>query len=435
MAVGGVTRPRAAAARALAAVVAGRSLTDALAQERGRASAGDGPLVQELAYGAVRHWHRLEPLLRARLRKPLKARDTDLRALLVVGLYELAEMRTPAHAAVDALVAATGDLGKGWARGLVNGVLRGVLREPELLRPPAEPARAHGWPDWLAEALAADWPEDWPAIAPSGTARPPMTLRVNLARLARDSYRERLAAEGIESQPVARVPAALTLAEPVAVERLPGFTAGDVTVQDAAAQLAAPLLAPVEGCRVLDACAAPGGKTGHLAELLPPPAGIVALEVDRERARRLAAGLERLGADADIVVADAGAPSQWWDGRRFERILLDVPCSGTGVVRRHPDIKVLRRPADLESLALEQARLLDAVWPLLAPGGMLVYSTCSTLKRENEAQIEAFLERQAGARSIAIDAAWGRPAGPGRQILPGEDGMDGFFYACLCQPA
>ncbi len=432
-----MTPVRAAAARAVAAVVGGRSLGDALAAERDRVAPDDGALLQELAYGTVRHWHRLEPVLATRLRKPFKARDADVHALLVVALYELAEMRTPAHAAVDAAVDAVSALGrrKDWARALINGVLRGVLREPDALAPPDDPTQAHAWPGWLAAALQADWPEDWPGIAASGTARPPMTLRVNQARSSRATYRQRLADAGIEAHESDWAPAGLTLDAPVSVERLPGFADGEVSVQDAAAQLAAPLLAPLGGCRVLDACAAPGGKTGHLAELEPPPATIVAVESDVGRSERMRQGLARLGVTAEIVIADVAATADWWDGRPFERILLDVPCSGTGVIRRHPDIKLLRRAGDIDALAQTQARLLDAVWPLLAPGGMLLYTTCSILRRENEHQVAAFLCRQSGARACAPAAPWGRVTGGGRQILPGEYGMDGFFYACLYSSA
>lgn len=420
---------RAAAARAVAAVVGGRALDDALAEQRERVDPGERPLLQELTYGAVRHWLRLEPRVRARLRKPLRARDADLRALLVVAVHELEALRTPDHAAVDAAVEATAALGKGWARGLVNGVLRALLREPPPETP--GPADAHGWPAWLAAALAADWPEDWPAIAASGTARAPMTLRVNLRRGSRAGYADRLAAAGIESRPHPLAAAALVLVEPVPVDRLPGFADGDVSVQDAAAQLAAPLLEPVGDRRVLDACAAPGGKTAHLAEQHCAPARLVALEVDPDRAERMRTGLARLGAAADIVVGDATAADDWWDGVAFDRILLDVPCSGTGVIRRHPDIRLLRRPEDIDALAARQARLLDAMWPLLAPGGMLLYATCSILRRENAEQVEAFLRRTPDASARALEGTWGREDGPGRQILPGEQGMDGFFYACF----
>jgi len=426
---------RAAAARAVAAVLAGRSLDDALAPLRERVATGDRALLQELAYGTVRHWLRLEPIVRARLRKPPRSRDADLHALLVVACYELDGMRTPAHAAVDAAVGAAEGLGKSWARGLINGVLRGLLRDPGALAPPDDPGRAHAWPDWLAAAMAADWPADWLRLAASGTERPPMTLRVNRRRGGREAYLERLRAEGIRASPAPHAESGIVLEIPVPVERLPGFEAGEVSVQDTAAQLAAPLLAPVAGCRVLDACAAPGGKTTHLAELDPPPDELVALEIDPGRAERLRAGAARVGADVCLRLGDAAEPAGWWDGRPFQRILLDVPCSGTGVVRRHPDIKLLRRAEDIDTLVAAQSRLLDAVWPLLAPGGMLLYVTCSVLRRENADQVAAFLARRPGAEAMPIDAGWGRPDGPGRQILPGEDGMDGFFYACLRQSA
>lgn len=421
---------RAGAAHVLAAIADGRSLDAALERARPRVAEAERGLLQELAYGGIRFRLRFAPLLRARLRRPFKPRDQDLEALLLVALYELAMMRTPAHAAVNGAVEAVGALGKGWARGLVNGVLRGVLRDPDALVAPADPRDAHGWPAWLAEELVRDWPHEWPDIAASGTARPPMTVRVNLTRVTRDAYIGRLREAGIEARP-GQAPAALTLESPVAVERLPGFADGLVSVQDEAAQWASLLLAAPAGGRVLDACAAPGGKTGHLAEIRPAPGHIVAVESDPERAERLRGGLARLSAGAEVVTADAADTGAWWDGRPFDRILLDAPCSGTGVIRRHPDIKLLRRPADIDALVRTQTRLLDALWPLLAPGGMLLYATCSILRRENAHQIGAFVGRHDDAVPIPIDPGTGRPDGAGRQILPGESGMDGFFYACL----
>jgi len=421
---------RAAAAGVVAAVVRGRALDTAVATARQRVSSDEGALLQQLAYGAVRYWYRLEPIVQSRLKRPLKRRDGDVLALLVVALYELFDMRTPAHAAVNAAVEATRGLDKGWAGALVNGVLRGVLRQRGVLADSGDPQRDHGWPDWLAAAVRADWPADWPAIAASGTARAPLTLRVNVARTTREDYRERLAAAGIEAHPHAHAPAALELATPVPVESLPGFDAGAVSVQDAAAQLAAPLLAPVAGLRVLDACAAPGGKAAHLAEL-GPPARLVAVERDAARGEDLRATLARLDHAAQVHVADAGAPATWWDGQPFDRILLDAPCSGTGVIRRHPDIRLLRRASDIDQLNAIQDDLLAALWPLLAPGGILLYATCSILRRENAERVDRFLARESTAEAMAMDVPWGRLDGPGRQILPAEDGMDGFFYAGL----
>jgi 16S rRNA (cytosine967-C5)-methyltransferase len=421
---------RAGAALVLAAIAEGRSLDRALERVRPGVADADRALLQELAYGAVRFRLRFEPVLRARLRRAFKPRDRDLQALLLVALYELDTMRTPSHAAVNGAVEAAGALGKGWARGLINGVLRGVLRDPDALAAPADPGDAHGWPAWLAAELARDWPLEWPDIAASGTARPPMTLRVNLARVTRAEYMDRLAEAGLQATP-GHAPGALTLASPVAVERLPGFGDGLVSVQDEAAQWATLLLDVPGGGRVLDACAAPGGKTGHLAEIEPAPGTIVAVESDPERTERLRSGLARLSASAEIITADAAATDAWWDGRPFDRILLDAPCSGTGVIRRHPDIKLLRRQEDVDALVDAQARLLDALWPLLAPGGMLLYATCSILRRENARQVDAFLGRHENAVPIPIDPGAGRADGAGRQILPGESGMDGFFYACL----
>ncbi len=421
---------RAGAAQVLAAIADGRSLDAALERTRPRVAEAERALLQELAYGGVRFRLRFEPVLRARLRRPFKPRDRDLEALLLVALYELAMMRTPSHAAVNGAVEAAGALGKGWARGLINGVLRGVLRDPRALAAPADPRGAHGWPAWLAEELARDWPQEWADIAASATARPPMTVRVNLARVSRDAYIERLRAADVEARP-GKAPGALILATPVAVERLPGFTEGLVSVQDEAAQWATLLLGVPAGGRVLDACAAPGGKTGHLAEIRPAPGHIVAVESDSGRTERLREGLARLSVQAEVICADATDTAAWWDGRPFDRILLDAPCSGTGVIRRHPDIRLLRRPTDIDALVQTQARLLDALWPLLAPGGMLMYATCSILRRENARQVEAFLERQGDTVAVPVDPGAGRADGAGRQILPGESGMDGFFYACL----
>jgi len=437
MPTGRMTIPaRPAAARALVAVAAeGRSLDDAVAAAREQVGHHEHPLLQELVYGSVRHWLRLAPLIDTFLKKPFKRRDQDLRALLVAAAYELDRMRTPPHAAVDAAVEAVGELGKDWARGLVNAVLRRIQRDRSVLAIPDDPVRSHAWPQWMAEAFAADWPDDLAAILASGTARAPMTLRVNRRHGTRVAYLDTLQAEGLDAAPHPHAPMALVLDRPVAVERLPGFAEGRVSVQDAAAQLAGPLLASSAGNRVLDACAAPGGKTAHLAELDPAPGELVALEVDAARAETLSTGLQRLGVEATVRVADAGEPDSWWDGRPFDRILLDAPCSGTGVVRRHPDIKLLRRQEDIERLADEQARLLDALWPLLAPGGMLLYATCSILRRENAEQVRAFADREDSAEIVPIEADWGRASDPGRQILPAEQGMDGFFYACLRRTA
>jgi len=425
---------RAAAAGVIAAVLGkGESLATALAPALARVPAADRALVQELCYGTLR-WHlRLDALLSRLLSRGLKPADLDLRALLLTGLYQLLYMRVPSYAAVTETVDAVRALGKGWAAGLANGVLRNAQRRADELTAQVDrddsAALAH--PRWLLDALRADWPEDVAQVTEANNTRPPMTLRVNLRRQSRDDYAARLAAAEFPCRALPEVASALTLERPVDVAALPGFADGCASVQDAAAQLAAVLLEPETGQRVLDACAAPGGKTAHILEHAPDLATVVAVDIDAPRLDRVRENLERLGLQAQLCAGDAAVPEGWWDGVPFERILLDAPCSATGVIRRHPDIKTLRRADDLQALTRTQARLLDALWPLLAPGGMLLYATCSVLKRENTDQIDAFLRRQPDAAERAVDVPWARACEHGSQILPGDAGMDGFYYARL----
>jgi 16S rRNA (cytosine967-C5)-methyltransferase len=291
----------------------------------------------------------------------------------------------------------------------------------------------HAEPAWLIGRIRDAWPEDWRDLLQALLQRPPMTLRVNAIQSDRQAYAADLAGVGLTGRPVAAADQALQLDEPVSVETLPGFAQGRVSVQDAGAQLAAQLLDVRSGQWVLDACAAPGGKTCHILERAPT-SQLQALDISETRLARVRDNLQRLHLRAELACADVATPSGEWAERRYQRILLDVPCSATGVLRRHPDIKLLRRPRDVTGLALRQAAILDAVWPLLEPGGKLLYVTCSILPSENEQQIDAFLERQNEARALDIDAPWGRSRGRGRQVLPGEDGMDGFFYALLEKP-
>jgi 16S rRNA (cytosine967-C5)-methyltransferase len=428
------TAPRAAAARAVAAVLGGRSLSDALPDAAAAVPDADRALVAELAYGTCRWFPRLDFFLGRLLARPLKSRDADIRALLLVGLYQLTETRVPPHAAVDESVAAARALGKDWATGLVNGVLRAFQRDRARLEAAAaeDPAAAHAHPAWLLARLRAAWPDEWRALVAAGNERPPMTLRVNRLRGGTADYRDALAGSGLAAAPVAGVPSALVLAEPVAVDRLPGFREGAVSVQDAGAQLAAPLLDCRAGDAVLDACAAPGGKTGHLLEWCPE-ARVTAVDIDPRRLDRVSENLRRLGLSARLAQGDAGRPAGEWAADRYDRILLDVPCTATGVVRRHPDIKLLRRARDVGELVARQGQILDAVWPLLRPGGILLYVTCSVLPDENQDQIGRFLDRRRDARALPIDAPWGRPSGAGRQIRTGDDGMDGFYYARLAR--
>lgn len=384
-------------------------------QERG--------LLRALAYDSIRWYLRLDALLDRLLARPGQKLEPEVRALAIVGLCQLLYTEIPPHAAVAETVEAARQLGHPRAAGFINAVLRRCQREHAqlLAQVDRDVALRTAHPRWLVEALTADWGEQAAAILEANNQRPPFWVRVNRRRTSGAQYRARLAASGIAVADSKFDDEALLLADAMDVAELPGFSEGEVSIQDAAAQLAARLLAPQPGERILDACAAPGGKTGHLLELQPELAELVAVDVSSERLTRVADNLRRLGLSATLVAADAGEPAGWWDGRPFERILLDVPCSATGVIRRHPDIKLLRRPDDIAALAAKQLELLKVLWALLAPGGWLVYASCSALRAETAAVVEAF--RATGAQA--------REATPAVRIAAGTAGMDGFYYACL----
>lgn len=424
---------RAAAARAVVDVLRhGRSLSDALPRASAGLKEGRG-LAQELAYGVLR-WHgRLAAIAGRLLDKPMRPRDADVEAVLESGLYQLGGDSAPVQWVVSECVDTVRLLEKDWAAGLLNAVLRRYGREAEALLAAvdAEPAARYAHPQWLLDRLRGDWPDHWQAIAEANNQRPPMTLRVNGRRQDVPAYAGRLAEAGLAASPHPVASQALTLDVPVGVDALPGFADGDVSVQDAGAQMAALLVDPQPGDRLLDACAAPGGKTGHLLELQPELSGLVAVDNEAGRLARVRENLQRLGCDAELHAADVADADAWWDGRPFDRILLDAPCTGSGVIRRHPDIKWLRRPGDAAALAGTQARLLAALWPLLAPGGKLIYCTCSVMPAENESVIDGFLETAGDAAIAPLAGEWGIALQHGRQILPGQHGMDGFYYAGL----
>jgi len=414
-------------------VVDGQSLTAALEQTlqtlQTVESAQDRSLVQALCYGVCRYYHRLDFILTQLVDKPLK--DVHIRLLILVGLYQLGFMRIKAHAAVSETVSAAGR--KPWAKGLINALLRRYLREKDTFEQAAEqnPCARLSHPEWIIETLRRDWPEQAEACLLANNRQPPLTLRVNLARIPRTAYRDLLAEKGIAAEPLDDCASALMLGQAVPVEMLPGFAEGLVSVQDAAAQRAAGLLDAQPGQRVLDLCAAPGGKSAHILELQPQLRELVAVDIDRERMRRVEDTLRRLRLHASLIVGDASDPESWWDGQAFDRILVDAPCSALGVIRRHPDIKLLRRAEDIDALTAQQGAILAAAWNLLKPGGELVYATCSVLKAENERQILSFLAAHADATEVPIVAGWGIPCAAGRQILTGAAAMDGFYYARL----
>ena len=430
--------PRLAAARALAAVLSGKaSLNSSLPAQLDKVEARDRGLTQDLAFGTARWQPRLSALAERLLQKPFKSADADVNALMLVGLYQLFYTRVPEHAAIGETVGCADKLKKPWAKGLLNAVLRRAQREgqeifAELERDPVV-RTAH--PRWLQKSLKAFWPEQWEAICAANNAHPPMILRVNRRHHSRDAYLGLLRDAGIEAAPCQFSRDGIVLAEACDVRNLPGFDQGWISVQDEAAQLAADLLELAPGQRVLDACCAPGGKTCHLLEAEDKLAGVVAIDLEAKRLTRVRENLDRLGLDAQLIACDARDTASWWDGKGFQRILLDAPCSATGVIRRHPDIKLTRQADDIAALASLQGELLDALWPTLEVGGMLLYATCSTLPTENTEVIAAFLDRTPGARELdlATDAGIRQPHG--RQLLAQEGGHDGFYYAKLIKIA
>lgn len=422
-------RAQRVAAKAVRRVLAGKTLPAALVGAND-AAAGDRALVHELAYGTLRFLGQVRASVRCLADRPLS--DANVEALLWVALYQLIHTHAPAHAVVDCAVRATARLNRSSAQGLVNAVLRTFLRRRDavLATVGRTPEARFSYPGWWIERLQAEQPARYAAVLDAGNARPPLCLRVNVRRIAPADYAAVLAAENIGA---ARVGAAgLILDKPRPASALPGYASGWFSVQDAGAQLAAPLLGAGDGMRVLDACAAPGGKTTHLAELAS--VDLTAVDIDAERLGRVAENLERLGLSSRLVAGDAADPGGWWNGVPFDRILADVPCTASGVVRRHPDVKWLRRESDVAGFVEQQRRLLDALWAMLAPGGRLLYSTCSVFRAENAEQVDNFIARHPDASRVQIE--WpGALAGAAGQLLPAEGDAehnhDGFFYALL----
>ncbi|WP_431080643.1 16S rRNA (cytosine(967)-C(5))-methyltransferase RsmB [Pseudomonas thivervalensis] len=430
--------PRLAAAKALAAVLSGKaSLNSSLPTQLDKVEDRDRGFTQDLAFGTARWQPRLSALAAKLLQKPFKAADADVEALLLVGLYQLLYTRVPAHAAIGETVGCADKLKKPWAKALINAVLRRAQRESETLLAELEhdPVVRTAHPRWLQKSLKAFWPEQWEAICAANNAHPPMILRVNRRHQSRDGYLALLGEAGIPAIPCQYSRDGIVLETPGDVRALPGFAEGWISVQDEAAQLAADLLELAPGQRVLDACCAPGGKTCHILEAEPKLAGVVAVDLEAKRLVRVKENLERLGLEAQLIAADGRDTATWWDGKPFQRILLDAPCSATGVIRRHPDIKLTRQPDDIAALAVLQGELLDAMWSTLDVGGMLLYATCSTLPTENTEVIEAFLARTPGARELDIATQAGLKQPHGRQLLAQEGGHDGFYYAKLIKIA
>lgn len=418
---------RAVAARTISRVLRGRSLDDALEPASRLRMASDAAMVRTLSYGVLRELSALQWLTVQLLDKPLAA-DDDVAALLLVGIHQMRTLRTPAHAAIHETVDAVEILKQPQLHGLVNAVLRRYSREAGVLeqRLPKDATIRYSHPAWMVETLQRDWPQQWESVLAANNVQGPLTLRVNRRRLSRDEYLKRLAEMNIAAEAHPHAADAVTLAEPRPVEKIPGFVSGQVSVQDASAQLAVDLLDLKPGQRVLDACAAPGGKTAHMLERADVT--VTALDADGARLIRVDENLRRLKLQANVLAGDAGEPARWHDRKPYDRILVDAPCSGTGVIRRHPDIKWLRRPGDIATLQQTQLRLLKALWPLLKPGGRLVYATCSILRDEGDEIAGRFRLLGEDLRVVPVAATWGEKTDYGRRIAPGG-AHDGFYYA------
>lgn len=412
----------------------GKSLSDVLPKaQQPFDHPADKALLQEICFGVLRHLPLLDYVCQQLMAKPLIKQLRPLQFLIYVGIYQLKFLRIPDHAAVGETVEAARYLKGQSMTKLINGVLRSVQRKPELFDVSQAPLPVQtNHPSWLVSSLQQAYPEQWQQILTANQQKAPLWLRVNVQRCSIEAFCQALTAEGIAfSQPEPRLPQAILLEQATDVVLLPGYLDGWFAVQDLAAQYAAVFLSPEDNDLVLDACCAPGGKTGHLLEIAPK-SKVLALDKDAKRLDRVRDNLARLGHQAEIKAADAATPRQWWDGQQFDRILLDVPCSATGVIRRHPDIRWLRKAADIQALATLQQQILIQIWPLLKPGGTLLYATCSVLPAENQLQISQFLAHHPDAEAVALgagisDSQW--------QILPGEQQADGFFYAKLSKKA
>lgn len=418
--------PRLAAARVLLNVVdQGRSLNDELPVALVKVPEAQQAFCKQLIYGSTRYYFALDELLARLLNKPIKAQERLVHMLLAVGLYQLWQLSIADHAAINETVTATRQAGRVWAIKLVNGTLRNFQRQRSALL--AQLRRGESFPGWLNKRLRQDYPTHYAAILRHSNTPGPMTLRVNQRQFARVAWQALARQAGMDTTATDLAPYGLNLAEPVPVTRLPGFSEGAVSVQDEAAQLCAQLLDMQPKDRVLDACAAPGGKSGHLLEIAA--IRLTAIDISAARLARVADNLSRLGLAAELICADASDLASWWDGQPYDAILLDAPCSGTGVIRRHPDIKLLRKAADIKNLTALQSKLLDQLWLTLKPGGQLLYATCSILPQENAQQAQAFLQRQADAiaEPIAISSELNTPVG--LQLLPQARGHDGFYFA------
>lgn len=429
---------RAAAAQLVFRVaVKKQSLSTAFSEETQALGSKDRALTQELVYGSLRYYFLLKAIAKLLLHSPLKNNDLDVECLLLVGIYQILFTRVPEYAAVSETVSATKDLNKIWAKGLLNKILRRVIDEKEALLSEASknPVAHFSHPQWMIDALKKAYPETWEAILNANNSPAPLYLRVNARKISRDEYLALLEEKKIDAEAIPYLNQAIKFKEPLPVSNLPGFKEGFCSLQDASGQLVESLLNIQKNHRVLDACAAPGSKSCHILETHPDIGFFAAIDNDSKRLLLLKENLSRLELPHEqvhLVLSDASNIKQWWDGIPFDRILIDAPCSGTGVIRRHPDIKLLRQAGDLEKMAAQQLHLLKSLWPLLAKKGLLLYTTCSIMPQENEEVIQSFVHQHKEARLIPLSIPQEHiQTKYASQCLPQIDGPDGFFYALL----
>jgi 16S rRNA (cytosine967-C5)-methyltransferase len=424
---------RVVAAEAIGQVLRGRSLSAVLPKYSQKVADNDQALFKELCFGTLRWYPQLQAIVNHLMSKPIKDKEREIQALLACGIYQLMHMRVADHAAINETVAATVKLKRLWAKGLVNAVLRNFQRQQEQivekLSKNSDYATAH--PQWIVDRLYKAWPEQAQEILAANNLQAPMCLRVNTSRCSRDDYLALLTDANISAEPTPYSDCGVLLDSPKDVTELPGFADGLVSVQDESAQLAASLLDVQPGHLVLDACCAPGGKTCHILESEPKLESLTAIDLEASRLERCKDNLQRLNLQANLIAADVGAIEQWWDNNHFDRILLDAPCSASGVIRRHPDIKLLRKNSDIENLSKIQTELLEKVWKTLRKGSMLIYATCSVLPQENDQVVAKFLATNNDASLLTIEADWGKATDYGRQIFPSAKGGDGFYYSRL----
>jgi 16S rRNA (cytosine967-C5)-methyltransferase len=424
---------RVVAAEAIGQVLRGRSLSTVLPKYSQKVADNDQSLLKELCFGTLRWYPQLQAIVNRLMSKPIKDKEREIQALLACGIYQLMYMRVADHAAINETVAATVKLKRLWAKGLVNAVLRNFQRQQqqitEQLANTAEFETAH--PQWLINRIQKAWSEQAREILTANNLQAPMCLRVNANQCSRDDYLKLLAEKEIQASKTEHSSVGIWLNSPREVTELPGFEDGWVSVQDESAQLAASLLDVQPDHVVLDACCAPGGKTCHILESEPKLAALTAIDLEASRLERCKDNLQRLNLQANLIAADVGAIEEWWDNNPFDRILLDAPCSASGVIRRHPDIKLLRKDTDIDNLSKIQTELLEKVWKTLRKGSMLIYATCSVLPQENDQVVAQFLATNNDASVVKIEANWGKATDFGRQIFPSAKGGDGFYYSRL----